>query len=139
MILTGFAQRLLQSPFSALAPVKPCGNAMSQQMRFRYQYLRNRTRVKRDVARRPAVAEFELKRMVYKALHRDQRLPMQDRLRAMLGLHSMHSYTIANAVKARCVFGARGTGVLPGFRVSRIVFRESGINGRLPGAMRAQW
>jgi ribosomal protein S14 len=128
MLIDGLGQKLLLSPLR-----------LAEQVRFRYQYLRNKTRVRRDILRRPAVAEFEIKRAVYKALHRDQRLPLTDRLRAMLGLHSMHSYTISNAIKARCVFGGRGTGILPGYRVSRIVFRESGINGRLPGAMRAHW
>ena len=108
----------------------------AQQLRFRYQYLRGRTRVKRDMARRPHVAESEIERMVLKALHRDQRLPMEDRIRAMLALHAMPPQTRPNMVKARCVLTGKGNGVLAGFRVSRIVFRESGINGMLPGAMR---
>lgn len=124
---------LLKNPFAAI------GQLGWGQLRFRYQYTRNRTRVRRDMLRRPALAEFEVKRMVYKALHRDQRLPMQSRLKAMITLHNFHPYTRHTEIKPRCVMSGRGTGVFTGFRVNRMIFRESAINGRLPGAIVAKW
>lgn len=109
------------------------------QIRTRYQYLRNRSRVKRDIVRHDVVPEAELDRMVLKALHRDQRLDMKSRLQAMLQLHQMPHYTLANALKPRCVETGRGNGLVKGFRMSRIAFRENAINGRIPGVTRAVW
>ena len=65
-----------------------------QPARLRYQYLRSKTRVKRDILRRHAVAEHELTRLCLKAMHRDQRLPMRQRLQAMLQAHQQHPYAI---------------------------------------------
>ena len=74
------------SPISA--PAVQCW----QPARLRYQYLRSKTRVKRDILRRHAVAEHELTRLCLKAMHRDQRLPMRTRLQAMLQAHQQHPY-----------------------------------------------
>eukprot|EP00158_Paraphelidium_tribonemae_P008741 Partr_v1_DN28668_c1_g1_i1_m50287 putative ribosomal protein len=109
------------------------------QVRFRYHYLRRRTRVKRDILRHEAAAELEIPRLVYKAIHRDQRLDLKTRLQAMLALQSMHRYAFSTALKPRCVETGRGGGYMKGFRMSRIVFREAAINGKLAGMIRAVW
>ena len=126
-------QRLLQiqnslTPLQIITPI-----------RTRYQYIRHRTRVKRDMARHQMVADAEIQRGVLKALHRDHRLDMKTRLRAMLNLHSMPAYTRKTELKPRCVETGRGGGMIQPWRVSRIVFREAAINGRLSGVIRAQW
>jgi hypothetical protein len=58
--------------------------------------------VRRDMLRHQCVAETELTRRVLKALHRDQRLDMRTRLKAMLQLHGMPSYTRGTELKPRC-------------------------------------
>lgn len=128
--ISPFSLSLLQAnPFSAtLTPV-----------RFRFQYLRNRSRVKRDILRHKAVSELEIPRMVFKAIHRDQRLDLKTRLQAMMTLQNMHSYTHPTALKPRCVETGRANGLIRGFGVSRIVFREAAINGKLSGIVRAVW
>ena len=128
--------------FNSITQLKPinCGGIMvPQQMRFRYQYLRNRPRVKRDILRHQAVCEFEIPRLVLKSIQRDQRLDAKTRLRAMLALQNLHSYTFVTGLKPRCVETGRGNGLIQGFGISRIVFREAAINGHLSGVQRAIW
>lgn len=81
--------------------------ALIHPLRTRYSYIRQRTRVKRDMLRHACVAETELTRRVLKALHRDQRLDMRTRLRAMLQLHGMPSYTRGTELKPRCTLTGR--------------------------------
>lgn len=111
-----------------------------QQVRTRYQYLRSRTRIKRDILRRQSVQEHEVLRLCLKSMHRDQRLPMRTRLQAMMTMYQMHPYTRLICLKERCVLTGRGHGLVPGgWRLSRIMFREQAINGRLPGVVEARW
>lgn len=104
-----------------------------QPIRNDHRYLMHRSLVRRDVLRRNAVAEFELHRMVYKAIHRDQRLDMNTRLKAMMALDSFHAYTRPSEIKARCVETGWAQGLVRGWRVNRNVFRDNAIHGRLPG------
>lgn len=148
--MLNFRSNIINSPFNRFSlsyPSSLVGQSLLinspltsfNQLRFRYQYLRHRVRVKRDMLRREAVSEFEVRRMVLKALHRDHRLDMKTRLRAMMTLHSLNSYTRPNAIHSRCVETGRGQGLIKGFCISRIRFREAAINGRIPGLIKAVW
>lgn len=108
-------------------------------MRLRYHYIRHRARVIRDIHRHDAVADGEVTRRVLKAIHRDQRLDMKTRLRAMLNLHAMPAYTRATELSPRCVFTGRGQGVVHPWRLSRIQWREAATEGQLAGVIRAIW
>lgn len=119
--------------------IKNAAIQVSTQLRSRHGYVRNRTRVKRDLLRRACVDECQLTRLVYKALHRDERLDMRVRLKAMMSLHQMHSYTRPHELKDRCVETGRGHGVVRAWRMSRIQFRENAINARLSGVREAKW
>jgi small subunit ribosomal protein S14 len=114
---------------------------MKCQVRHRYHYLRNRTRVKRVMLIHKASAEHEITRLTLKALHRSTVLPMQDRLKAMMHLDKMHSYTRGGTteLKVRCVETGRGNGVIAPWRISRIVWREAAINGHLPGVRACEY
>jgi small subunit ribosomal protein S14 len=136
-----FTSLLTRTP-TAVPSLMTSGQTLvnGQQVRHRFHHLRNRARIKRDILRHESVSEFELQRMVYKALHRDQRLDMSLRLKAMMTLHSMNGYTRKSALKPRCVETGRGNGLMRGgWKISRIVFRESAINGLLPGIRLAKW
>jgi small subunit ribosomal protein S14 len=133
--LLGQRMQPVTRPLLTASPI-----AQTQQIRHRFHHLRNRARIKRDILRHASVAEFELPRLVYKALHRDQRLDMKTRLQAMMTLHNMNGYTRRGALKPRCVETGRGNGLMRGnWRISRIVFREAAINGNLPGVRLAKW
>lgn len=114
---------------------------MKCQIRHRYHYLRNRTRVKRSILTHKASAEHEITRLTLKGLHRSTILPMQDRLRAMMHLDKMHAYTrgATTELRVRCVETGRGNGVIAPWRISRIVWREAAINGHLAGVRACEY
>ncbi|KAI3636763.1 hypothetical protein MIR68_005030 [Amoeboaphelidium protococcarum] len=107
------------------------------QQRTRYTYLRNRARPKRQMLRAEVASEAEKTRLVLKSIHQHTALPLKDRLRAMLLLDNMHSYTRPGAIKERCVLTGRGNGMIRGWRINRITFREAAINGKICGLREA--
>lgn len=130
----------LQKMFSRL-PSLFTQSPLKCQIRHRYHYLRNRAPVKRSILRHEASAEHATTRSVLKAIHRSTILPMQERLKAMLQLDKMHSYTRGGTgnLKVRCVETGRGSGVVGPWRVSRIVWREAAINGQLSGVRQCEY
>lgn len=105
------------------------------QQRFRHRYIERTRRVRRDFLRHESVKEMEIPRMVLKAIHRDTRLDTKTRLKASMTLSSTSNYGSRTSLKPRCVETGRGNGLVKGWRISRIVFREAAINGRIPGML----
>lgn len=87
--------------------------------------------------RAQAASDGELWRTVLKGIHQHQALPLKDRLRAMMALDGMHAYTRATEHKERCVITGRGNGLVRGWRVSRIVWRDAAIHGNIAGVREA--
>ena len=94
---------------------------------------------RRDLRRRQLCADNEVFRMLLKACMSDQRLPDSLRHQASRTLAHQSRDASRTRVRNRCILTGRGRGVLRGFRLSRLQFRQMAANGFLPGVRRAQW
>ncbi|KAK2651559.1 hypothetical protein Ddye_011415 [Dipteronia dyeriana] len=77
-----------------------------------------------DHKRRLLAAKYEVKRKLYKALHRDVDLPNELREKFLCKLAQLPRNSSFTRVRNRCIFTGRPRAVYEKFRMSRIVFRS---------------
>ncbi|KAK4838082.1 hypothetical protein QYF36_010857 [Acer negundo] len=77
-----------------------------------------------DHKRRLLAAKYEVKRKLYKALHRDVDLPNELREKFLCKLAQLPRNSSFTRVRNRCIFSGRPRAVYEKFRMSRIVFRS---------------
>ncbi|KAH7578272.1 hypothetical protein JRO89_XS01G0362400 [Xanthoceras sorbifolium] len=84
-------------------------------------------------------AKYEVKRKLYKALHRDIELPNELREKYLCKLSQLPRNSSFTRVRNRCIFTGRPRAVYEKFRMSRIVFRSLASQGMLMGIKKASW
>ncbi|KAK4843585.1 hypothetical protein QYF36_010268 [Acer negundo] len=92
-----------------------------------------------DNKRRLLAAKYEVKRKLYKALHRDVDLPNELREKFLCKLAQLPRNSSFTRVRNRCIFTGRPRAVYEKFRMSRIVFRSLASQGMLMGIKKASW
>ncbi|KAI9161465.1 hypothetical protein LWI28_017714 [Acer negundo] len=92
-----------------------------------------------DHKRRLLAAKYEVKRKLYKALHRDVDLPNELREKFLCKLAQLPRNSSFTRVRNRCIFSGRPRAVYEKFRMSRIVFRSLASQGMLMGIKKASW
>ncbi|XP_044492199.1 ribosomal protein S14, mitochondrial-like [Mangifera indica] len=92
-----------------------------------------------DHKRRLLSAKYELRRKLYKALHRDTDLPSEIREKFLCKLSQLPRNSSFTRVRNRCIFTGRPRAVYEKFRMSRIVFRSLASQGLLNGIKKASW
>ncbi|KAK3211002.1 hypothetical protein Dsin_015708 [Dipteronia sinensis] len=92
-----------------------------------------------DHKRRLLAAKYEVKRKLYKALHRDVDLPNELREKFLCKLAQLPRNSSFTRVRNRCIFTGRPRAVYEKFRMSRIVFRSLASQGMLMGIKKASW
>lgn len=92
-----------------------------------------------DHKRRLLASKFEVKRKLYKALHRDVDLPIELREKYLAKLSQLPRNSSFTRVRNRCIFTGRSRAVYEKFRMSRIVFRSLASQGMLMGIKKASW
>ncbi|KAL5791909.1 hypothetical protein ACOSP7_000503 [Xanthoceras sorbifolium] len=92
-----------------------------------------------DHKRRLLAAKYEVKRKLYKALHRDIELPNELREKYLCKLSQLPRNSSFTRVRNRCIFTGRPRAVYEKFRMSRIVFRTLASQGMLMGIKKASW
>lgn len=93
----------------------------------------------RDFKRRKLAAQYELKRLEYRAIIQDLSLPYSVRSSFISKLALLPRNSSKTRVQNRCVLTGRPRSVLRHFRVSRIVFRELASKGLLAGVTKSSW
>jgi small subunit ribosomal protein S14 len=79
------------------------------------------------------------KRAALKATVMDRTLPVEDRFNATLKLAQLPRNGAAVRVRLRCKLTGRPRGNYRKFELSRIMLRELGNQGQIPGMVKASW
>lgn len=76
----------------------------------------------------------ELKKIIY-----DLSIPEEERMTAVDKLHDLSKNSSPVRLRNRCVRTGRCRGYLRKFKLSRLCFRETALNGLIPGVVKASW
>jgi small subunit ribosomal protein S14 len=79
------------------------------------------------------------KRAALKATIMDRTLPVEDRFNATMKLAQLPRNGAAVRVRLRCKLTGRPRGNYRKFELSRIMLRELGNQGQIPGMVKASW
>ena len=95
--------------------------------------------IEREKKRQKLVAIFATKRADLKAIASNQELPMEERFTARLKLAKLPRNSSATRLHNRCQLTGRPHAYYRKLRISRIMLRELGSNGQLPGVVKSSW
>ena len=95
--------------------------------------------VAREVKRQKLVAQYATKRAALKAVINDQERPMEERFRASLKLAKLPRNSSATRIHNRCQLTGRPHAYYRKLKVSRIMLRELGSAGQIPGLVKSSW
>ena len=95
--------------------------------------------IEREKKRQKLVDKFAAKRADLKATARNQELPMEERFAARLKLAKLPRNSSATRLHNRCQLTGRPHAYYRKLRISRIMLRELGSNGQLPGVVKSSW
>ena len=95
--------------------------------------------IEREKKRQKLVDKFAAKRADLKAIAGNQELPMEERFAARLKLAKLPRNSSATRLHNRCQLTGRPHAYYRKLRISRIMLRELGSNGQLPGVVKSSW
>lgn len=95
--------------------------------------------MEKDLARRRLYARYELWRVLYGALLRDETLPARLRYQLQQALQALPGNSSAVRQRNRCMLTGRPRSVLRRFRLSRLMVRRLAREGMLMGVTKASW
>ncbi|MFY0681743.1 MAG: 30S ribosomal protein S14 [Thalassovita sp.] len=95
--------------------------------------------VEREKKREKLVARYAAKRAALKEIINDKDKPMEDRFRASLKLAELPRNSSATRLHNRCQLTGRPHAYYRKLRVSRIMLRELGSFGQIPGLVKSSW
>ena len=93
--------------------------------------------VEKNNRRKRMVAQKGARRAALRATIRDKSLPMEERFKARLKLAKLPRNSAANRMHNRCELTGRPHAYYRKLKVSRIMLRELGSNGQLPGIVKS--
>ncbi|MBV8913481.1 MAG: 30S ribosomal protein S14 [Acetobacteraceae bacterium] len=97
------------------------------------------SQVNRNNMRAYKTKRDKAKRAALKATVMDRSLPVEDRFNATLKLAQLPRNGAAVRVRLRCKLTGRPRGNYRKFELSRIMLRELGNQGQIPGVVKASW
>ncbi len=95
--------------------------------------------IERELKREKLVAQYATKRAVLKAIINDQSKPVEERFKAGLKLAKLPRNSSATRLHNRCQLTGRPHAYYRKLKVSRIMLRELGSNGEIPGMVKSSW
>ena len=97
------------------------------------------SQVNRNAMRTYKSKRDKSKRAALKAIVMDRTLPVEDRFNATLKLAQLPRNGAQVRVRLRCKLTGRPRGNYRKFELSRIMLRELGNQGQIPGMVKASW
>jgi small subunit ribosomal protein S14 len=85
------------------------------------------------------VKQFASKREALKAIANDQNLPLEERFEARLKLAELPRNSSKVRIRNRCVLTGRPRAYYRKLKLSRIMLRELGSQGQIPGLVKSSW
>lgn len=95
--------------------------------------------VEREKKRAKLVARYAAKRASLKEIINDKDKPMEERFRASLKLAELPRNSSATRLHNRCQLTGRPHAYYRKLKVSRIMLRELGSFGQIPGLVKSSW
>lgn len=95
--------------------------------------------IEREKKREKLVAKFASKRAALKVVIKDQTKPMEERFRATLKLAGLPRNGAKVRLHNRCQLTGRPHAYYRKLKVSRIMLRELGSQGLIPGLVKSSW
>ena len=95
--------------------------------------------IEREKKREKLVAQYAEKRASLKAIINDQSKPVEERFKASLKLAALPRNSSATRLHNRCQLTGRPHAYYRKLKVSRIMLRELGSNGEIPGMVKSSW
>ncbi|MHA6325048.1 30S ribosomal protein S14 [Roseivivax sp. CAU 1753] len=95
--------------------------------------------VEREKKRQRLVAKYAEKRAALKEIANDQSKPMEERFKARLKLAELPRNSSATRLHNRCQLTGRPHAYYRKLKISRIMLRELGSQGLLPGMVKSSW
>lgn len=95
--------------------------------------------VERNKKREKMAKQYANRRARLKALIRDLQAAPEDRFQAMLKLAELPRNSSATRVRLRCAVTGRSRGNYRKFKLCRIVLRDLGSKGQIPGMVKSSW
>src|SRR5690606_3318315 len=95
--------------------------------------------VEREVKRQKLVDQYKARRAALKTIIEDQSKPMEERFKATLKLAKLPRNSSASRLHNRCQLTGRPHAYYRKLKVSRIMLRELGSFGQIPGMVKSSW
>jgi small subunit ribosomal protein S14 len=95
--------------------------------------------IERERKRQKLVDQHAAKRAALKAVAADKSLPVEERFKATLKLAELPRNSSATRLRNRCQLTGRPRAVYRKLKISRIMLRELGSNGEIPGLVKSSW
>ncbi|MDB6182940.1 30S ribosomal protein S14 [Paracoccus fistulariae] len=95
--------------------------------------------IEREKKRERLVAQYAEKRAALKEIINDQSRPMEERFKASLKLAELPRNSSATRLHNRCQLTGRPHAYYRKLKLSRIMLRELGSNGQIPGLVKSSW
>lgn len=95
--------------------------------------------IERQKKRERLVAQYAAKRAELGAVIDDQSLPMEERFKATLKLAELPRNSSATRLTNRCALTGRPRAYYRKLGLSRIMLRELGSQGQIPGLVKSSW
>ncbi|NAZ35846.1 30S ribosomal protein S14 [Rubellimicrobium sp. CFH 75288] len=95
--------------------------------------------IERERKRQKLVDQYAARRAELKARARDRDLPVEERFKATLKLAELPRNSSATRLHNRCQLTGRPRAYYRKLKISRIMLRELGSNGEIPGLTKSSW
>ena len=95
--------------------------------------------IERQKKRERMVAKYAAKRAALNDVINDQSKPMEERFKATLKLAELPRNSSATRLKNRCELTGRPRAYYRKLKLSRIMLRELGSFGQIPGLVKSSW
>ena len=95
--------------------------------------------IEREKKRQALVEKFAAKRAALKEIAADESKPMEERFKARLKLAKLPRNSAPSRLHNRCQLTGRPHAYYRKLKISRIMLRELGSQGQLPGMVKSSW
>ena len=95
--------------------------------------------IERELKRQKLVDQYAAKRAALKAIVNDKSKSVEERFKASLKLASLPRNSSATRLHNRCQLTGRPHTYYRKLKISRIMLRELGSNGEIPGMVKSSW
>lgn len=95
--------------------------------------------IHKDILRRNLFNKLELKKLYYKFILNQKKDFLGNNNNIQKKLTKLSKNASKVRIKNRCIITGRSKSVYKDFRLSRFMFRELALSGRLPGVKKSSW